>query len=132
MRDVWQVGSRHFAVAPSLCALRCFGVAVEHRIWPVHTANVSTRQLLGCRVLPTYRLFEMSEGCRSETRQHPSQVRLVRDAPGLRHKFFPRRRCESWQEPALALLLHHRLHPPPAAVPESFGPTLARLPPPAL
>src|SRR6516164_3362686 len=54
MGDEWQVGRREFAVTPPRRPLRGFGVAVVHRILPTHTANVGTRQLLGCRVLWTY------------------------------------------------------------------------------
>src|SRR5215475_2452547 len=104
MRNVWDVGSRHFAVPPSRRLSRCFGMAIVHGIRPLHTANVGARQFLGRRVLAAYRLLEMPERCRSETRQYPAQVRLIGNAPGLWHEFFPRRWCESWQEPALALV----------------------------
>src|SRR5215472_350254 len=110
MRDVWQVGRRNLAETPSRRLTRRFGMAIENGVWPLRTANVRARQLLGRRVLTVYRLCEMSERCRLQARQYPAPVRLIGNAPDLRHDFFPRRRCEPRHEPALTLALHQRFH----------------------
>src|SRR5262245_33419751 len=109
MRNVWDVGSRQFAVPPSWRLPGCFGIAVENRIWPLHTANVGTRELLGSGILAVYWPLEMSERRGTETRHYPAEVCPIGNAPSLWHEFFPRRRCEPWQEPTLTLIPHQRL-----------------------
>src|SRR5215813_269170 len=113
VRRVSQTGPcRDFGLAetPSRRLSRRFGMAIEHGVWPLRTANVRARQLLGRRALTAYRLGEMSERCRPQARQYPAAVRLIGNAPNLRHDFFPRRRREPRHEPALTLALHQHLH----------------------
>src|SRR5262245_37114750 len=98
------------AKTPAFGPPRRGGVPIEARMWPAETADIGTRYPLGLRVLTPDWIPEMPEGRGRQAGQHPPQVGLIGDLPGLAHERLPRGGREAREKPALALGLHEPLH----------------------